>query len=78
MIGAAMGVLGGGGAGGAPLPNMGGGPSANESTVNNSSGFTGGAVNMGSNNGVPTWAIVGGLALVAFYLLKGNGKRGKR
>lgn len=50
--------------------DLGGGPSANTSTTNNSSGFTGGVINMGSNNGIPTWAIVGGAVLIAIYLFK--------
>ncbi|WP_063659057.1 hypothetical protein [Aliivibrio fischeri] len=73
-----MGVIGGlsGGAGG--LDMGGGGPSANTSTTNNHSGFNGGNINMGSNNGIPTWAIVGGLALLAVFVLKGSGGRGRR
>lgn len=80
MIGTAMGALGGGGmSGGAGgIDFGGGGPSANTSTTTNNSGFTGGAVNMGSNNGVPTWAIVGGVVLLAVFLLKGNGRGRKR
>ena len=62
--------------GGGLSADLGGGPSANTSTTNNNSGFTGGTVNMGSNNGVPTWALIGG-ALVVVYLMFGR-KSGKR
>ncbi|MGF1762455.1 hypothetical protein [Aliivibrio kagoshimensis] len=64
MLGAMTSLTGGGG-----LSAGGGGPStasSNTSTTNNS-GFTGGSVNMGSNNGFPAWAIVL-IALVALYV----------
>lgn len=80
MLGSIMGAAGGGGSmtgGAGGIDFGGGGPSANTSTTTNNSGFTGGAVNMGSNNGVPTWAIVGAVALVAIYFLKGR-KSGRK
>ncbi|EGR0412529.1 MULTISPECIES: hypothetical protein [Vibrio] len=63
--------------GGGLSADLGGGPSSAGSTTNNNNGFTGGTVNMGSNNGVPTWALVGG-ALIAAYWLFGRKKRGNR
>jgi len=70
MIGALMG--GGVSTGGGGIDLGGGGPSANTSTTNNNSGFTGNVMNMGSNNGVPTWAIIAGAIAVAVYLFKGK------
>lgn len=32
--------------------------------------FTHGAVNFGSNNGIPTWAVIGVLALGGWYVYK--------
>ncbi|EGU42974.1 MULTISPECIES: hypothetical protein [Vibrio] len=57
--------------------DLGGGPSSAGSTTNNNNGFTGGTVNFGSNNGVPTWLLIGGV-LVAGYFLFGRKKRGKK
>ncbi|EHY1015183.1 hypothetical protein K2C01_003861 [Vibrio vulnificus] len=58
--------------GGGSLDMGGGGPSSASGTNN----FTGGSLNMGSNNGVPTWALVGGALLVAFLMFgRGRGKR---
>lgn len=66
MLGSLTSLTGGGGLqGGSAGPSSAG--SSNDSASN--IGFQGGTVNMGSNNGVPTWALVlGGLA--AWYVLK--------
>lgn len=77
MLGAAMGAL-GGATGGGGSGSGGGGPSANTSTTTNNSGFTGGNINMGSNNGIPTWAIVGGLVLLTVFVLKSGGNSGRK
>ncbi len=52
--------------GGAAAPATSG--SSNNSAVNST--FNHGAVNFGSNNGVPTWAVVGALAIGGFYVYK--------
>ncbi|NCO45583.1 MAG: hypothetical protein GW890_03790 [Vibrio sp.] len=64
MFGAMTSLTGGGG-----LQGGSAGPSTATSTSNttNNSGFGGGSINFGSNNGMPTWAIVA-LALGAFYV----------
>lgn len=55
MLGSLTSLTGGGGlTGGSSGPATAGG----NASSNSSSGFTGGVVNMGSNNGVPTWAII--------------------
>ncbi|EKO3520841.1 hypothetical protein K7V76_000675 [Vibrio fluvialis] len=56
--------------GGGGLQGGSAGPSTATSTSNstNNSGFSGGAVNFGSNNGLPTWAVLL-LALGAAYVL---------
>ena len=71
MIGAAMGVLGGGVSGGAGGLDMGGGgPSTATSTTNNSSGFTGGSIQFGNNTAIPKWLIFSVVALGVFYVFK--------
>ncbi|MBE8577945.1 hypothetical protein [Vibrio sp. OPT18] len=65
MLGSLTSLTGGGGlTGGSSGPANSGGTT----TSNTSSGFTGGVVNMGSNNGIPTWAIIL-CALAAVYVL---------
>lgn len=64
MLGSLTSLTGGGGfTGGSSGPSTAGG----QTSSNSSSGFTGGVVNMGSNNGLPTWAIVLGI-LAAVYV----------
>lgn len=64
MFGAMTSLTGGGG-----LQGGSAGPSAASShtTTTNNSGFNGADINFGSNNGMPTWAIVL-LALGAAYV----------
>ncbi|UGA55292.1 hypothetical protein [Vibrio sp. VB16] len=69
-----LGSLAGGMTGGAG--GMTGGASGDIYTTNtndttNNSGFTGGTYNFGSNNGVPSWAIVAiGLGVLWFFFKK--------
>ncbi|WP_244886290.1 hypothetical protein [Aliivibrio logei] len=62
--------------GGMPAGGVTGGASGDIYTTTNStntanSGFTGGTYNFGSNNGVPSWAIVAiGLAVLWFFFKK--------
>lgn len=67
MFGAMTSLTGGGG-----LQGGSAGPSTATSTVTttNSSGFTSGSINFGSNNGIPTWALLAGLGVAAFYVFK--------
>lgn len=38
--------------------------------TSNSQNFTHGAVNFGSNNGIPSWAIIGALVIGGWYVYK--------
>lgn len=68
MFGAMTSLTGGGGLqGGSAGPAT----STNTSNTTNNSGFTGGVINMGSGNGVPSWALVG-IALVVLYVFFGK------
>lgn len=57
--------------GGGGLQGGSAGPSTATSTSNtaNNSGFTGGVVNMGSNNGIPTWALVAAGVAVLYIMM---------
>lgn len=67
MLGSLTSLTGGGGLqGGSAGPST----ATSTNTTTNNSGFTGGAVNFGSNNGIPTWAILAGLGVAAFYVFK--------
>ncbi|CZF79467.1 MULTISPECIES: hypothetical protein [Grimontia] len=68
MFGSMTSLTGGGG-----LQGGSAGPSAahNTTTHTTNSGFTGGAINFGSNNGIPSWALLlTGLAALYVYTRK--------
>lgn len=68
MLGAMTSLTGGGGLqGGSAGPST----ATNTSNTTNNSGFTGGAINMGSGNGIPSWAIVA-MVLAGLYVLFGK------
>ncbi len=69
MLGALSSMGGGidGGAGGMTGGASGDIYTTNTSNTTNNSGFTGGTYNFGSNNGVPSWAILI-IALVGLWL----------
>lgn len=69
MFGAMTSLTGGGGLqGGSAGPSA---ASSHTSTVTtNNSGFTSGSINFGSNNGVPTWAIVAAICIGGIYVYK--------
>ena len=73
MLGSLPGISTGGGG----LDMGGGGPSTATSTTTNNSGFTGGTVNMGSNNGVPTWVFIAGAIGVGVFIFMRK-KRAKK
>ena len=69
MFGAMTSLTGGGGLqGGSAGPSAANGKTKNDTATNNKSGFTGGSVNMGSNNGVPTWALLL-VGVAVFYIM---------
>ncbi|MGF1736712.1 hypothetical protein L4D79_15175 [Photobacterium satsumensis] len=69
MFGAMTSLTGGGGLqGGSAGPSTATSTTTNSNSTSNESGFKGGSINMGSNNGIPTWALL--LAGVAvFYIM---------
>lgn len=67
MLGSLTSLTGGGGLqGGSAGPSSAG----SSSSTNNGMNFTHGDVNFGSNNGVPTWALVAAIAIGGFYVYK--------
>lgn len=67
MLGAMTSLTGGGGLqGGSAGPST----ATSTTTTTNNSGFTGGAINFGSNNGTPDIVWYAVLALGAWYVLK--------
>ncbi|KLU99711.1 hypothetical protein ABT56_22850 [Photobacterium aquae] len=71
MLGAMTSLTGGGGLqGGSAGPSAAHGKNDNKTDSKNESGFRGGSINMGSNNGIPTWALLLGGIAIAYMVLK--------
>ncbi|MEZ8794817.1 hypothetical protein AB6D86_23405 [Vibrio splendidus] len=67
MLGSMTSLTGGGG-----LQGGSAGPSTATSTSNttNNSGFSAASYNFGSNNGIPSWALIAGAVAVGLYVYK--------
>ncbi len=69
MLGSLTSLTGGGGLqGGSAGPSSAG--SHTSTVTTNNSGFSPGGINFGSNNGIPSWAIIAAICIGGFYVYK--------
>lgn len=71
MFGAMTSLTGGGGLqGGSAGPSTATSTSTTTNSTTNNSGFSGASYNFGSNNGIPSWALIAGAVAVGLYVYK--------